>query len=142
MIFTEKQLADIRDAISTSEKETSGEIRVHLEKSCRGNLLDRAAYIFKTLKMHETAEKNGVLFYLAYKDKKFAILGDSSINDMVPPNFWDEIRDKMQNHFKNSEFFEGLTEGILMAGEALKEYFPYQSDDKNELSNEVSVEKL
>jgi len=142
MIFTDKELKEIRDAISIAEKETSGELRVHLEKSCRGNLLDRAAYIFKTLKMHETAERNGVLFYLAYKDRKFAILGDSGINNLVPPNFWDEIRDKMQDNFKNGQFIDGLTAGIVMAGNALKEFFPYHFNDVNELSNEVSVGEI
>jgi uncharacterized membrane protein len=88
--------------------------------------------------MHKTALRNGVLFYLAVDDKKFAIVGDKGINDTVPKGFWDEVRDTMLAHFKNQEFTEGLCKGIEMAGVKLKTHFPLQKDDTNELSNDVS----
>lgn len=139
MLLTEEILNAVRKAISEAELQTSGEIKVHIEKHCRGNVMDRAAFIFRMLGMEKTAMRNGVLFYLAWKDRKFAILADSGINDMVPPDFWDRIRDHMQNQFKAGRFMEGLCEGIQMAGEALKEFFPYQKEDINELSNEISL---
>jgi len=140
MILSQQQLDEIRSAITQAEQNTSGEIRVHIEKSCRGNVLDRAAFIFKTLKMDQTSDKNGVLFYLAVKDHKFAILGDSGINNIVEPNFWDDIKNKMQDYFIKAQFKDGLVEGVLMAGKALSDYFPYTSTDKNELSDEISIE--
>ncbi|MEZ5196516.1 MAG: TPM domain-containing protein [Bacteroidales bacterium] len=88
--------------------------------------------------MHETEQRNGVLFYLALKNRKFAILGDVGINSVVPDNFWDDIRDKMLDHFRENEFVDGLIEGIMMAGQQLKEHFPYQRDDVNELPDDIS----
>lgn len=131
----------IVQAIKEAEKNTSGEIRVHLENHCKTDVLDRASEIFATLKMHETKLRNGVLFYLALKDHKFAILGDSGINKKVPEHFWEEIRDFMVSAFKDGKYAYGLSEGIKMAGLQLKAHFPYQSNDRNELSDDISFNK-
>jgi uncharacterized membrane protein len=114
---------------------------VHIEEKCRGEVLDRAANVFASLKMHKTKERNGVLFYLAVKDKKFAILGDVGINHLVPSDFWENIKQAMEAKFKNGAFTEGLCEGISMAGKKLKHHFPYQKDDTNELPDEISFGK-
>jgi len=135
---TDKRM--IVDAIKEAELNTSGEIRVHIESRCKEDVLDRAAYIFKKLKMYKTEQRNGILFYLAYKDHKFAILGDGGINQKVPENFWDEIKEKMAEKFKKGKFTEGLTEGIRESGINLKTHFPYQIGDVNELSDEISDE--
>lgn len=136
--FTKLEQADIKSAVKEAELNTSGEIRVHIEKKLKGDVLDRAAYIFETLNMHKTKERNGVLFYLALESHKFAILGDVGINAKVPENFWDNIKEKMSENFKKGNFTEGLTTGIVIAGEQLKKHFPYQEDDINELTNEIS----
>ncbi len=139
--FSSDQQKAIVKAIGEAELNTSGEIQVHIEKHCKKDVLDRAADVFAKLKMHDTKQKNGVLFYLALKDHQFAILGDSGINSAVPSNFWEDIKDRMQEHFKNGRFTEGLCEGIQKAGQQLKMHFPYQKDDKNELSDELSFGK-
>lgn len=139
--FTEKQQKEIVQSIANAELNTSGEIRVHVDSKCKGDVLDVAAGCFKKLKMHETELRNGVLFYLSVDDKKFAILGDKGINDVVPNDFWDNVKELALSHFKQKQFTEGLCKGIEMAGEKLKTHFPYQSDDTNELSNELSFEK-
>jgi len=101
-------------------------------------VLDRAAAVCASLKMHKTKLRNGVLFYLAIKDHKFAILGDGGINAVIPDDFWDNIKKMMQHKFKEGEFTVGLSSGIKMAGEQLKAHFPYQSDDINELDDDIS----
>jgi uncharacterized membrane protein len=128
----------IKDAIRQAESNTSGEIRVHIENNCKGEVLDRAAQVFDLLKMQKTELRNGVLFYLAVKDKKFAILGDVGINSKVPANFWDEIKKQMLEKFKTGELAVGLSDGILLAGEQMKTHFEHQDDDINELSDEIS----
>jgi len=138
--FSEKDKLQIKNAIRAAELNTSGEVRVHIEKHCREDVLDRAAYIFKKLEMHKTELRNGVLFYLAVDDRKFAILGDAGINQEVPDDFWEEIKEKMAEKFKEGLFAEGLSQGIRMAGEQLKAHFPYQEDDVNELSDEISYD--
>ncbi len=140
-LFTKKQKIDIVNAIKQAELNTSGEIRVHIEKSCKGDVLDRAAYIFDKLNMQKTELRNGVIFYLAIKNKKFAILGDAGINKKVPNNFWENIKNTMIEYFKEEKFSEGLVKGITMAGEQLKAHFPYQSDDVNELPDDISFGK-
>lgn len=139
--FSEEEKKQITNAIASAELNTSGEIRLHVEGRCKIDVLDRAAYVFGKLNMHETVQRNGVLFYLAVYDRKFAILGDAGINKLVPANFWDEIKETMLTFFKEGRFADGLSKGILMAGEQLKVNFPYQNDDVNELSDDISFEK-
>lgn len=136
--LNETDKKSIVEAIKEAELNTSGEIRVHIESRCKGDVLDRAAYLFKKLQMHKTEQRNGVLFYLAYTDRKFAILGDGGINEKVPENFWDMIKEKMSEKFKEGKFSEGLAEGIKESGQQLKAHFPHMSDDVNELSDEIS----
>ena len=128
----------ITKAIEKAEHQTSGEIRVHLENKCGEEVLDRAAWLFKKLKMHETKDRNGVLIYLSINDRKFAIIGDAGINKVVPAEFWNENKEMMIGHFKKGEFAIGLMKGIEKAGEQLKQFFPYQENDVNELSDEIS----
>lgn len=139
--LTEEEKKSIVAAIQEAERNTSGEIRVHLENHCKKDVLDRAAEVFATLKMHETELRNGVLFYLAMKDHRLAILGDRGINQKVPEHFWEDIRDLMVSRFKEGKYSEGLAEGIIMAGKQLKSHFPYQTDDQNELSDDISFNK-
>jgi len=139
--FTKEQQAQILASVKEAEKETSGEIRVHIETSFTGDVLDRAAWVFKKLGMYNTAGRNGVLFYLAVQTRKFAIIGDAGINAKVPAGFWDEISALMKKNFSEGKFAEGLSEGILRAGEQLKTHFPYHTDDVNELADEISFDK-
>jgi uncharacterized membrane protein len=139
--FTKEEQARILSAVKEAEDETSGEIRVHIETSCSGEVLDRAAWVFGKLGMHKTALRNGVLFYLAVADRKFAIIGDAGINAKVPKDFWDKAKDIMLGNFKAGNFTEGLSKGILMAGEQLKTHFPHESDDVNELPDDISFDK-
>lgn len=137
--FTDEQKELISNAIKDAEMQTSGEIRVHLEATCDGNVLDRAAQVFSSLQMQKTKLRNGVLFYLAYEDRKFAILGDAGINATVPENFWDDIKVKMQQRFRAGHFVEGLCEGVGLAGRQLQSTFPRAEDDENELSDHISM---
>jgi len=125
-------------AIVAAEKNTSGEIRVHIEEHSEKLPLERAQEVFFELNMNETKDKNGVLFYVCVADKKFAILGDKGINEVVEADFWDCTKEVVLSNFKEKNFKKGLVEGILRAGERLQKYFPYQSDDEDELSNEIS----
>ena len=139
-LFTDELKKQVVQAIEQAELNTSGEVRVHVDDNCKGEVLDRAAYIFGKLEMHKTELRNGVLFYLAVEDRKFAILGDAGINEKVPNNFWDEIKNDVISHFKNGDFPGGLSAGIIKAGEQLKAHFPYKDDDINELDNEISFD--
>jgi uncharacterized membrane protein len=136
--LTTEEEQEIVEAIRVAEKNTSGEIRVHLEKTTELDPFDRALEVFNELKMDETQLKNGVLIYLAVKDKTFVICGDQGINEIVENDFWDSTKDVMVAHFKNGNFKQGLIDGVLRAGEELKKHFPWSEDDTNELSNEIS----
>lgn len=139
--FSKEQKELIVKAIKDAELNTSGEIRLHIENNCNEDVMDHAAYWFAELKMHKTELRNGVLFYLALNDRKFAILGDIGINSVVPENFWNDTKEAMLPYFVEGNFTEGLTIGIRMAGEKLKQYFSYQKDDINELDDEISFGK-
>ena len=136
--LTKEEEQEIVNAIQTAEKNTSGEIRIHIEKTTSKDTFDRALEVFHLLQMNKTKLKNGVLIYLAVEDKSFVICGDEGINDVVENDFWDCTKDAMVAHFKTGNFKQGLIDGILRAGEQLRTYFPYEEGDENELSNEIS----
>ena len=136
--LTKEEEQEIVQAIVEAEKNTSGEIRVHLEEHSDKDPLARAQEVFFSLKMHETKARNGVLIYVGVKDKHLAILGDEGINNVVDADFWNCTKDVIISNFKEANYKKGLVEGVLRAGEQLKNYFPYQSDDINELPNEIS----
>jgi uncharacterized membrane protein len=136
--LTKEEEQEIVEAIRMAEKETSGEIRVHIEKTTSKVPFDRALEVFHELGMDATELKNGVLIYLAVDDHKFVICGDKGINEVVPKDFWDCTKEVMAAQFKNGNFKQGLIDGITRAGGKLQEYFPYEHNDTNELSNEIS----
>lgn len=138
IFLTQEDENEIVEAIRLAEKNTSGEIRVHIEQTTSKVPFDRALEVFYELKMNETQLQNGVLIYLAVADKQFVICGDKGINEVVATDFWDSTKEIMAVQFKQGNFKQGLIDGITKAGEQLKTYFPWQIDDTNELSNEIS----
>ncbi len=136
--LTNAEEKEVVEAIRLAEKNTSGEIRVHIEKETAIAPLERAMAVFHELKMTETKDRNGVIIYVAVKSKQFAIYGDKGINDVVDSDFWESTKDIMKNHFAKGENKLALVNGIEKAGEQLKVFFPYQDDDTDELSNEIS----
>ncbi|MEA2570992.1 MAG: hypothetical protein QOI24_2993 [Acidobacteriota bacterium] len=128
-------------AIADAEKQTSGEVRVHVQpKVTGGELRDVAERTFERLGMTKTALRNGVLLFIASEENRFVILGDQGINDKVPAGFWDDIAAKLTIRFRNGEFTEGIVDAVTSAGAQLREYFPRAADDVDELSNEINVE--
>ena len=136
--LTAQEEQEVVKAILEAEKNTSGEIRVHLEAHTKLNHFKRAKEVFHTLKMDNTKEENGVLIYVAVNDKKFVICGDRGINQKVPENFWNTTKDAISKQFKLGNFKQGLIDGILKAGTALEAHFPWRHGDVNELSDEIS----
>lgn len=135
-IFSKAEIQQIADAIARAEKKTSGEIRLYLEPKCKDDPLLRAGIIFHELGMDKTDDHNGVLIYLAYNDKKFAICGDQAIYEKCGQAFWDNVKEEMQKHFSQKEILKGVLIAIEMAGDKLQTFFPYNSKtDTNELSN-------
>ena len=127
-------------AIDTAEKQTSGEIRVHIQPRV-GNqeIRTEAERTFERLGMTKTELRNGVLLFIACEEQRFVILGDSGINEKVPSGFWDEIAAALTARFKSKEFTDGIVDAIHSAGDQLKQYFPRAHDDRNELTNEINI---
>jgi len=138
--LTAEQEASLIAAIQQAERTTSGEIRVHLEDTCpTPEPLDRAAQVFAELGMHKTAQRNGVLFYLAWKTRQFAVIGDAGINNAVPDDFWETTKEVVLTQFRSQQFALGLERGIRLVGEQLCRYFPYNAaTDQNELDDSIS----
>ena len=88
--------------------------------------------------MTETELHNGTLIYVAVKDKQAAVFGDEGIHQKVGEKYWKDVVGKMLLQFRNQKLVDGICQGIYDLGEALKFYFPYNSDtDKNELPDEI-----
>lgn len=125
-------------AIQQTECMTSGEVRVHIQEHCRGTILKDAARVFHALKMDATAERNGVLIYIVPERHEFAVIGDKGINDLVGENYWDDVRDVMQQHFRQQQFAEGVASAINLIGHKLQEHFPFREGGQNELPDDIS----
>lgn len=136
--LTEKQEQQIINAIARAEKRTSGEIRVHIEHECKNDALQRAQAIFHDLGMDETEQQNGVLIYIASEDHKAAVYAGKGIHRQVEDHFWNDALQILLNHFKDGEFEEGIEKAVDKVGIKLTELFPYQRDDVNELTDEIS----
>jgi uncharacterized membrane protein len=137
--ITESDEKAIIEAIKSGEKQTSGEIRLHIELKCpEEDPYQRALNIFEHLEMHKTELANGILIYLALDDHKIVVCGDKGINDIVGENYWKNTIDLMTTHFKNNDYKQGLIEGVIEISQKLKQYFPYEKGDTNELSDDIS----
>jgi uncharacterized membrane protein len=137
--FNESEQQRIIGAIQQAERQTSGEIKLHIEPTCPASSpLERAEQLLGELGLRNTILRNGVIFYLAYEDHLFAILGDEGIYTKVPTDFWDSTKDLLRTHFVKGEFVEGFCKGIEEAGAQLKRYFPSQADGANEIPDELS----
>ena len=140
--LSKEQERTIINAIKEAETNTSGEVRVHIEEKCKtGDPIERAKEVFAKLKMHETELRNGVIVYVATKDHKLAAWGDQGIHEKVGQQFWEEEIELMKKYFQADDYESGLRDAVLLIGEKLKEHFPYQKDDVNELSDEISYGK-
>ncbi|MFT4660309.1 MAG: putative membrane protein [Patiriisocius sp.] len=137
--FTHAEALQIKEAIQSAEKKTSGEIRVHIEDYCNHLVMDRATQVFNKLKMSDTKERNGVLFYISVKDRDFAVIGDEGIHAKVIDGYWEDLCREMEKFFRSAHFVEGLVQAIHKAADSLATYFPFQLDDANELSDDISV---
>jgi uncharacterized membrane protein len=131
----------IEKAIENAEKQTSGEIRVHVQRRVVGAEIRAVAEkTFERLGMTKTALRNGVLLFIASEDQRFVVLGDRAINDKVPPGFWDDVLAKLAVCFKAGQFTDGIVEAVGAAGEHLARYFPPIEGDVNELPNAIDVD--
>lgn len=143
-MFFKKKLISLSDearlikAIQSAELQTSGEIRVHLEKTSKSDPLEECKKKFAELNMHQTKDRNGILFYLAIKSKSFAVWGDEGIHQKVSDEFWKSITDCAIGYFKQNDLMTGIEKSVELCGEKLKLHFPLQTDDKNELTNDIS----
>ena len=138
VMFTDEQKQRIVSAIQSAERNTSGEMKVHVERNCAPEPMLRAKEVFVNLALHRTRQQNGVLFYIALDDHKFAILGDAGIIAAAPDDFWETTKNLMRSHFRQNQIVDGICAGIEKAGEQLKAHFPFGSDDVNELSDDIS----
>lgn len=127
----------IKQAIEEAESRTSAEIRVVVERRCRKDPYERAVEYFNRLEMYRTAQRNGVLIYVARNSRHFAIIGDEGIHSKVGKKFWEEVAGEMRGMLSRGGFAEAIRQGVKRAGEVLARYFPRGSDDVNELPNEV-----
>ncbi len=137
--FSDSEKNRILEAIREAEKETSGEIRLHLEEKVKEDIYAQAVKVFEKIGMTRTQQRNGVLIFLATGNRKFVILGDKGIDSVVPDDFWEDVVRTMTGYFAGGKFCEGVCEGIKLAGEKLKSHFPYRKDDVNELPDEIST---
>jgi uncharacterized membrane protein len=136
--LTKEQEQRVVDAIAEAENVTSGEIRVHIENTCEGEPLERAKELFAELNMHKTELRNGVLLYIATDDHKVAVFGGKAIHDQVGQRFWDDTISEMTNYFRKGNFVDGMVFAVRSIGKQLTDFFPYQKDDVNELSDDIS----
>ncbi len=139
-IITDSIKEHLEQAIANAEQKTSAELRVHIEDLCKEDPFDRAAYVFRELKMHQTQLRNGVLIYIALGSKNLVIMGDAGINQHMNQQEWDGIRDRIIEQFKHAHYEQGIIEGIEAIGKKLQTHFPNAATNANELSNKITTQ--
>jgi len=137
--LTKEEKKALVACISETEKLTDGEIKIHLEKKCSGDVNARAFEVFQMLELYKTQNRIGVLIYVAVKDHKIAIIGDEGIHRVVPENFWDNTLSGIISFLKTGANLSALEYGVKEVGRKLQEFFPCTDGNKNELSNEISI---
>ncbi len=137
-LLSKKETGRLINAIEAAERNTSGEIRVHIEKHSSEDAVTACEKLFYKLQMQNTKHRNGILFYLSYSSKTFAVWGDEGIHAKVKNEFWDSITNRAVEFFKKGDYITGLEQAITLCGEKLSEHFPFGEDDKNELPNQIS----
>lgn len=137
--FTPEEAQTITSAIQAAERSTSGEVRVYVESKCRFvKAVDRAIELFGELEMYKTVQRNGVIVYVAVKDRQLAVFGDEGIHQKVGNEFWNSSVQQMLKEFNKENYAEGIAGVVLKIGDALKAHFPYDNEnDKNELSDDI-----
>ena len=136
-IISPDERTKIKSAVESAEKITSGQIRIFVEDFCKVDVLDRAAHVFRKLKMHHTKDRHGVLIYVSMVDHKFAIIGDAGIHKHVKDDFWNKIKEEMTAHFLQNHIAGGIIHAINEAGKALSQHFPHKKNGTNELSDDI-----
>ncbi|MFT3885329.1 MAG: TPM domain-containing protein [Flavobacteriales bacterium] len=139
--LTEAERLRVKEAIREAEQRTSGEIRVHLDEAIEEGVLDHAAFVFQELGMHRTKDRNGVLIYVSVPSQRVAVIGDTNIHARLGDGYWHDVLGILLKHFREGRACEGLCKGIAHLGEQLRTHFPFQADDTNELSDDISYGK-
>lgn len=140
-LLSPAELEAVKEAIRRAEMRTSGEVRVHLDEVIEEDVMDHAAYVFEELAMHRTAERNGVLLYVSVPSRKVALIGDRGIHQRVGDGFWQDVLDGVLAEFRRQRFAAGLIAGVERVGEQLSAHFPRKGDDRNELSDDISIRR-
>ncbi len=141
LFFTKDEIARISEAIFEAEKNTQGEILVHIESKCSGDPLERAYVLMKELGLTNTKNRSGVLIYLAVEDHKFAIFGDEGIYKVLGQNGWNTLAQELSEYFKKGEFVEGLIIILNKGGAILCKYFPALPENIDEIPNQPTFGK-
>lgn len=131
----------IEQAIAHIELKTSAELRVYIARNQKNKLsaLEYAKQLFQQLQMDQTQAHNGVLIYIALKQRHCAVVGDKGIDQVVSQNFWQQICDEISLSCAQQKYTQGIVTAVYQIGEKLAEHYPIQAGDINELPNEVII---
>lgn len=136
--LTEEEILALVQVIQQAEDGSTGEIRVHIDTSTEEEKIEVAQEVFQKLEMHQTRDRNGVLFHINFNQRYLSIVGDEGIHTKVCQSFWDKIHCGMIQDFTKEQYFQGLKNAILETGIELKKHFPIDGENLNELPNEIT----
>ena len=127
-------------AIQEAEARSRGEVRVHVSQKTVTDATADAARQFEALGMTQTAERNGVLLFVAPVSQTFAVVGDEGIHARCGPGFWKDVVAAVEADFRAGRFTDGIVKGVARVGDELATHFPRTEgvNDRNELPDEVT----
>lgn len=138
MLFNKEEEGLIVQSIREAEQGTSGEVRIFVEDFCmRDHPVERATEVFHLFGMYNTKNRNAVLLYLAPQSRQFAFWGDVGIHEKVGFQFWDAEKQLLREHLQRDEAAAGVCQVILKIGKRLREYFPSDDHNDNELPDDI-----
>ena len=133
----------VEAAVRAAELRTSGELRVCISRFYFWGDVRRAGErAFRHLKMERTRHRNGVLLFVVPLRRRFVVLGDVGIHQLVAPGFWSDVAARLGAAFKAGERTGGLERAVAEIGEALAARFPpAPGPNVNELPDEVARDR-
>lgn len=139
--FTKAEDDRLVAAIRAAEKGSRGEVRVHVEQSCReGNALGRAKVLFRELRMGRTRADTAVLLYVSTGDRKAAVFAGNGIHGAADPAFWQSVTDAVAEGARAGDLAGGIARALERVGDLLREHAPGEDTAGNELPDVVTTD--
>ncbi len=99
----------------------------------------RALNEFYNKRVHHTQRSTGILIFVSLDEHRALVIGDDLISEKLNSEDWQEVVQLLLNGIKSKKMAQGFLDAIERAGELLKNNFPAEKNNANELENHLII---